>query len=130
MEFDPLSKEVIGAAIEVHRELGPGLMESVYEKCLAHELRERRICCATQVSMPVAYKGETIDAGYRIDVLVEDCLMIELKSVDELSGLHKAQLLTYMKLARVDTGLLINFNAPVLKDGIRRLVRRGVSAGF
>lgn len=129
MEFDPLSKEVIGAAIEVHRELGPGLMESVYEKCLAHELRERGICCTTQVAMPVAYKGQTIDAGYRIDVLVEDCLMIELKSVDELSGLHKAQLLTYMKLARVDTGLLINFNAPVLKDGIRRLERRGISTG-
>lgn len=129
MEFDPLSKKVIGAAIEVDRELGPGLMESVYEKCLAHELRERGICCTTQVSMPVAYKGETIDVGYRIDVLVEECLMVELKSVDELSGLHKAQLLTYMKLARVDTGLLINFNAPVLKDGIRRLERRGISTG-
>ncbi|WP_038052626.1 GxxExxY protein [Thioalkalivibrio sp. ALJ1] len=130
MEFDPISREVIGAAIEVHRELGPGLMESVYERCLAHELRQRGIECETQVPMPVAYKGETIEAGYRIDLLVRQCLMVELKSVDAINGLHKAQLLTYMKLARVDTGLLINFNAPVLKDGIRRLERRVSPTGL
>jgi len=121
MEFDALSGRVIGAAIEVHRELGPGLLESTYERCLVHELRERGIECVCQMPLPVVYKGVQIDCGYRIDLLVEQTLMIELKSVDALQRIHEAQLLTYMKLARVPLGLLINFNTTPLKNGIRRL---------
>jgi GxxExxY protein len=121
MEFGSLSGRVIGAAIEVHRELGPGLLESTYERCLVHELRERGIECVSQMPLPVLYKGMRIDCGYRIDLLVEQTLMIELKSVDALRKIHEAQLLTYMKLARVPDGLLINFNTIPLKNGIRRL---------
>lgn len=121
MEFDSLSGRVIGSAIEVHRELGPGLLESTYERCLVYELRERGIECVSQVPLPVLYKGVRIDCGYRIDLLVERTLMIELKSVDALQRIHQAQLLTYMKLAKVPYGLLINFNTTPLKNGIRRL---------
>ena len=122
MEFDALSKRVIGFAIEVHRELGPGLLESAYEKCLAHELKEHEIECVTQMSLPVAYKGLTLDCGYRVDMIVEGRLIVELKSVDSLQPIHEAQLLTYMKLANIGTGLLINFNTGLLKNGIRRFV--------
>ena len=122
MEFDSLSKQLIGLAIEVHRELGPGLLESTYEKCLAHELRAHNIECVTQMGLPVEYKGLTLDCGYRVDLLVEGELIIELKSVDSLQRVHEAQLLTYMKLAKVSRGLLINFNSKLLKDGIKRLV--------
>jgi GxxExxY protein len=121
MEFDSLSWRVIGAAIEVHRELGPGLLESTYERCLVHELRERGIECVSQMPLPVTYKGMHIDCGYRIDILAERTLMIELKSVQALQKIHEAQLLTYMKLARVPDGLLINFNTTPLKNGIRSL---------
>ena len=110
MEFEILSKKILGCAIEVHRELGPGLLESTYEKCLAHELRENNINCTAQVALPVQYKGVNIDCGYRIDLLVEDSYIIELKSVDSLQQIHEAQILTYMKLAKIKTGLLINFN--------------------
>lgn len=122
MEFDALSKRVIGFAIEVHRELGPGLLESAYEKCLAHELKEHEIECVTQMSLPVAYKGFTLDCGYRVDMIVEGRLIVELKSVDSLQPIHEAQLLTYMKLANIGTGLLINFNTGLLKNGIKRFV--------
>ena len=122
MEFDALSKRVIGLAIDVHRELGPGLLESTYEACFAHELRSCGITCATQVPLPVSYKGLDLDCGYRVDVLVEDSLIVELKSVNRLERLHEAQLLTYLKLAGLRTGLLINFNARVLRNGIKRLV--------
>lgn len=122
MEFDALSKRVIGLAIEVHRELGPGLLESAYEKCLAHELKEHEIECVTQMSLPVAYKGLTLDCGYRVDMIVEGRLIVELKSVDSLQPVHEAQLLTYMKLANIGTGLLINFNTGLLKNGIKRFV--------
>jgi GxxExxY protein len=122
MEFDPLSRKVIGLAIEVHRALGPGLLESSYEKCLAHELSENGIRFASQMELPVCYKGVRVDCGYRIDLMVEDRLIVELKCVDRLTGIHEAQLLTYMKLANVKAGLLINFNTTLLKKGIRRLV--------
>lgn len=122
MEFDALSKQVIGLAIEVHRELGPGLLESAYEKCLAHELKEHEIECVTQMSLPVAYKGLNLDCGYRVDMIVKGRLIIELKSVDSLQPIHEAQLLTYMKLANIGTGLLINFNTGLLKNGIKRFV--------
>ena len=101
MEFDRLSKRVIGCAIEVHRELGPGLLESTYEKCLVHELKAHNIDCLTQVGLPVKYKGLSLECGYRVDIMVEEVLIIELKSVDSLQQIHEAQLLTYMKLSHV-----------------------------
>jgi GxxExxY protein len=120
MERDPLTAKVIGCAIEVHRALGPGLLESAYEQCLARELDLQRISFELQLPLPVEYKGIRLDCGYRIDVLVEQQLILELKAVEEITGVHEAQLLTYMKLSRIRTGLLINFNVPVLKDGIKR----------
>ena len=122
MEFDDLSNRVIGCAIEVHRELGPGLLESTYEQCLAHELRRNGIPFQLQYPQPVKYKDIRLDCGYRIDILVENRLILELKSVEEIKGIHEAQLLTYMKLAGVKIGLLINFNHTKLKDGIKRFV--------
>ena len=122
MEFDELSNRVIGCAIEVHRHLGPGLLESTYEQCLASELAEAEIQFRLQAELPVKYKNKTIDCGYRIDLFVDEALIVELKSVDRLLSIHKAQLLTYMKLANIRTGLLINFNVQVLKDGIKRMV--------
>jgi GxxExxY protein len=122
MVFDSLSNKVIGCAIEVHRELGPGLLESAYEACLAHELSREGIHFALQHPLPVAYKGILLDCGYRIDVLVGDQLILELKAVEEILGLHEAQLLTYLKLSKLKTGLLINFNVPVLKQGIKRFI--------
>ena len=122
MEFDTLSNDVIGCAIEVHRVLGPGLLESTYEQCLAHELGQAGIGFKLQQALPVQYKGIRLDCGYRVDVLVQDKLILELKSVDAILSIHQAQLLTYMKLAGIKTGLLINFNVPRLKAGIRRFV--------
>ncbi|WP_018873795.1 GxxExxY protein [Thioalkalivibrio sp. ALJ16] len=120
MDATDLTGRVIGAAIEVHRELGPGLLESVYAKCLFHELTERGVECLMEVPLAVNYKGFPIDCGYRIDLQVEQELIVELKSVDALQPVHHAQLLTYMKLSNVPTGLLINFNTLLLKDGIKR----------
>lgn len=120
MEFDDLSSRVLGCAIEVHRELGPGLLESTYEQCLAHELNLKGINFRLQHPLRVEYKAIRLDCGYRIDVLVEDTLILELKSVEEIKGIHEAQLLTYMRLAGVQAGLLINFNVQKLKTGIKR----------
>ena len=117
-----LTAEIIGAAIEVHRVLGPGLLESAYEACLCRELRLRNIAFTCQTPLPVAYKDIMLDCGYRIDVEIEGKVIVELKSVEELTGLHRAQLLTYMRLSGKRVGLLLNFNVPVLKDGIVRLV--------
>lgn len=122
MEFDDLSRRVIGCAIEVHRVLGPGLLESAYEHCLSFELEHAGIRHERQRLLPVMYKGSHLDCGYRIDLWIEDALVVELKSVDLLLPIHEAQLLTYMKLANVRTGLLINFNAARLVDGLRRFV--------
>jgi len=122
MEFDKLSNQVIGCAIEVHRTLGPGLLESTYEQCLAYELGHAGIRFQLQQALPVHYKGLRLDCGYRVDVLVEDALILELKSVESILGIHEAQLLTYMKLANIKTGLLINFNVQQLKAGIKRFV--------
>lgn len=122
MEFDPLSNQVIGAAIEVHRVLGPGLLESVYEQALAYELVQCGLQIQTQVAIPVAYKALKLDGGFRIDVLVEQSLVVELKCVDKLAPIHDAQLLTYLKLSGLKTGLLINFNVTLLKHGLKRLV--------
>jgi len=122
MERDPLTGRVIGCAIEVHRALGPGLLESTYEQCLARELDLQGIGFQLQLPIPVQHKGVRLNCGYRIDILVEDQLILELKSVDEIQGIYEAQLLTYMKLAGKHTGLLINFNVEILKDGIKRFV--------
>ncbi|GMV26002.1 MAG: hypothetical protein AMXMBFR58_20330 [Phycisphaerae bacterium] len=119
---DPLTRVIIGAAIEVHRELGPGLLESTYESCLAHELTARGLAIARQVELPVMYKGTRIDCGFRIDLLVEDSVILELKAVDELNAVHEAQMRTYLKLAAKRVGLLINFNARLLKHGLVRMV--------
>ena len=122
MEFDPLSKQVIGCAIEVHRELGPGLLESTYRRCLVRELQCNNIVSVSEHPVPVEYKGVVLDCGYRVDLLVEDKLIVELKSVEHIQQVHEAQLLTYMKLAGIRTGLLINFNVTQLKNGIKRYV--------
>ena len=119
-QSDPLTGAVIGCAIEVHRTLGPGLLESTYEQCLARELDLHHISFKLQVPLPVEYKGVHLDCGYRIDLLVEDSLLLELKSVEGLRSIHQAQILTYLRLARVSTGLLINFNVEKLKNGIKR----------
>jgi GxxExxY protein len=122
MDFDELSNRVIGCAIEVHRALGPGLLESTYEQCLAYELRQAGVDFKLQHPLPVHYKGVKLDCGYRVDVLVQNQLILELKSVNAVLGIHHAQLLTYMKLANIRTGLLINFNVAQLKNGIKRFV--------
>lgn len=117
-----LSKQIIGAAIEVHRALGPGLLESAYETCLCHELTLRSIPFERQLQLPVEYKGVKLDAGYRIDILVDKLVIVELKAVDSLVPIHEAQLLTYLKLTHLWLGLLVNFNVPILKHGIKRMV--------
>ena len=122
MEFDDLSNRVIGCAIEVHRFLGPGLLESAYEQCLAYELNRSGIAFHLQHPQPVLYKEIRLDCGFRIDVLIENQLIVELKSVEVIKGIHEAQLLTYMKLSGVKIGLLVNFNNARLKDGIKRFV--------
>lgn len=122
LRHDPITREVIGAAIEVHRELGLGLLESVYEHCMARELETRGVSVLRQVPLPVMYKGEPVGSGFRIDMLVEDVVVVELKCVEVVLGIHKAQLMTYLKLSGKPVGLLINFLAPVVKDGIVRLV--------
>ncbi|MGC3989492.1 MAG: GxxExxY protein [Chthoniobacteraceae bacterium] len=123
MEFDELSNRVLGCALEVHKALGPGLLESTYEQCLAHELSLNGISFELQKPMPVAYRGLALDCGYRIDLFIDGRLIVELKSVESLLPIHEAQILTYMKLANSPTGLLINFNVRLLKNGIKRLVR-------
>ncbi len=122
MEFDDLSNRVIGAALEVHKNLGVGLLESAYEAALAYELQERNISFKQQASLPVQYKNIEIDCAYRIDLLIENMLIVELKAVEKVLPIHQAQLMTYMKLANIPTGLLINFNTKLLKNGIKRVV--------
>jgi GxxExxY protein len=119
---DPRTSSIIGAAIEVHRHLGPGLLESAYEECLCHELHLRGLDFRRQVELPVLYKGLNLDCGYKIDLVVQDEVVLELKSVEKLLPVHQAQLLTYMKLANKRVGLLINFNVPLLTRGIIRRV--------
>jgi GxxExxY protein len=122
MEFESLSKDVLGAAIEVHKHLGPGLLESAYEECFSFELVQKGYKIERQKPIPVVYKEIKLDCGYRIDILVEDKLVLELKSVDCFNPVHEAQILTYMKFAQKKIGLLINFNVTLLKNGIKRYV--------
>jgi len=122
MEFDELSNKVIGCAIEVHKQLGPGLLESAYERCLSYELICAGLRHVSRMELPIDYKGTKLDCAYRIDLLIEEEPIVELKAVDRLLPIHEAQILTYMKLAGVRTGLLMNFNVARLKDGTRRFV--------
>ena len=122
MDFNKVTEAIIGAAIEVHRTLGPGLLESAYEECLCHELRLRGIPFERQRPLPVTYKGLDLECGYRLDLLVHDAVVVEIKAVEALQPIHEAQLLTYLKLGGWKVGLLINFNVPILKNGIRRRV--------
>ena len=121
-ENDRLTEKVIGLAIEVHRQLGPGLLESAYEECLCLELSEAGLAFRRQVPLPITYKSVQLDCGYRLDLVIEDHLILELKAVEGLLPIHEAQVLTYMKLSGLRTGLLLNFNSAVLKNGIRRLM--------
>ena len=122
MREDPLSKEIIGAAIEVHRHLGPGLLESAYEECLAYELFQHSIAFERQKPLPLVYKEVRLDAGFRVDLLVEGLVVVELKAVDTIAPIHEAQVITYLRLTGCKLGLLLNFNVVRLKDGIKRLV--------
>jgi GxxExxY protein len=122
-ERDPLTHAVIGAAIEVHREMGPGLLESVYQKCMEMELKLRGLNCVAQARLPLVYKGIPLDADeLKMDLFFPDKLVIDLKAVEKLLPVHEAQLLTYLRLSKTHVGLLINFNVPVLKDGLKRMV--------
>ncbi|MFA7685602.1 MAG: GxxExxY protein [Candidatus Gracilibacteria bacterium] len=120
MEINQITEKVIGCAIEVHKNLGPGLLESAYEECMIFELRNAGLKAERQIAVPVIYKDIKLDCGYRIDILVEDAVVIELKTVDVFNPVHEAQILTYMKFASKKTGLLINFNVLLLKNGIKR----------
>ena len=122
MELNFITDKIIGSAIEVHRALGPGLLESAYESCLAFEIAQRGLKVEQQKPLPVVYKEVHLDAGYRIDLLIEQRVIVELKAVDALTPLHKAQLLSYLKLSSLELGLLINFNVRVLKSGIQRVI--------
>ena len=122
MDIEDVAREIIDSAIKVHRILGPGLLESAYQKCLKHELGQRGLYVQTELELPIIYEGMTIDAGYRIDMLVEHCVVVENKAVEKLLPIHEAQLLTYMKLRDLRLGFLLNWNVPLLKHGIRRMV--------
>jgi GxxExxY protein len=121
MDENAISKLVIGAAIEVHRQLGPGLLESAYEQCLAHELKLRDIPFERQKAIPVIYKGLHLDCGFRLDFLVGNLVIVELKAISEIAPIHEAQLTTYLKLADCKLGLLLNFNTLRLRNGIKRI---------
>ena len=122
MSESEISSKIIGAAIEVHKQLGPGLLESTYETCLAYELKEMGLDVKQQQALPVVYKEVKLDAGYRIDLLIENKVIIEIKSVEALADIHTAQLLTYLKLKDLKLGLLINFNSVRVVDGLKRIV--------
>lgn len=121
-DLNKLSQNIIGAAIEVHRQLGPGLLESAYEQCLAHELSLRGLACERQLPLSIQYKGKWIESAYRLDVIVEDMVVVELKAVEEVSEIHKVQLLTYLRFANKPLGLLMNFHSMRLVDGPHRIV--------
>jgi GxxExxY protein len=118
--FHSLTEKIIGAAIEVHRHIGPGLLESTYEECLHYELTEAGLNATRQVVLPMMYKGKKLGSVYRLDLLVESSVVVDIKCVDQLAGIHEAQMLTYLRHANVKTGLILNFKSVLLRDGIRR----------
>ena len=123
MELNDLTSKIIGASIEVHKNLGPGLLEKTYEECLCIELERVGLRYEKQITLPIEYKGRVIEGAYRIDVLVEDKIILELKAIEKIEKIHKAQLLTYLKLSNKELGLLINFNVELLKSGISRVIK-------
>ncbi len=122
MDIEEVARIIVDAAIKVHRALGPGLLESAYQYCLAYELRKRGLQVECELVLPIVYDGQCIDAGYRADMLVEDCVIIENKTVDQLLPIHEAQLLTYLKLRDCRLGFLLNWNVKLMKNGIKRMV--------
>jgi GxxExxY protein len=122
MDINKLTGQIIGAAIEVHRTLGPGLLESAYEECLCHELNLRGLNYERQKPLHIEYKGTKLDCGYRMDIVAESQVILELKSCDAILPIHKAQMITYLKLSDLNLGLLLNFNVPIMKEGIIRVV--------
>ena len=124
MDINRLSSKIIGAAIEVHKILGPGLLESAYEECLCHELGIQGVSFEKQKSLPINYKVKQLDCGYRLDLVVENAIILELKSCEKIEPIHKAQLLTYLKLTGLSLGLLLNFNVSLMREGIVRIVNR------
>ena len=122
MNANEITDQIIGAAIEVHRVLGPGLLESAYEECVCHELKLRGLSFERQRPLPVEYKGIKLDCGYRLDLLVENTIVLEIKAIAAVEPIHEAQLLTYLRIGGWKVGLLVNFNVPVLKNGIRRRI--------
>ena len=128
--LDCITRKIIGAAIEVHRALGPGLLESAYETCLAYELNQRGLAFRQQVPLPLHYENVRLDCGYRLDLVVEDEVIVEIKTVEELAPIHQAQLMSYLRLSGKQVGLLINFNVRVLKQGLKRLVNEFPDSAF
>lgn len=128
MDLNVSTEQIIGAAIEVHRALGPGLLESAYEECLSHELSLRAIPFRRQVSLPLMYKGVKLECGYRVDLVVANAVVVEIKTAERLEPVHAAQVLTYLKLGGWPLGLLINFNVPVLRNGIKRIANHYVES--
>ena len=124
MDLNTLSSEIIGSAIEVHKTLGPGLLESAYEECLCYEFDLRKLSFERQKPLHVKYKDVKLDCGYRLDIIVEDSIILELKSCEQIEPIHRAQLLTYLRLSDLQLGLILNFNVPVMKDGIIRMVNK------
>jgi GxxExxY protein len=122
MDIEEVAKQIVDAAIKVHRALGPGLLESAYQRCLAYELRKRGMAVETEIELPIRYEGIEIDAGYRIDMRVNGCVIIENKTVHSILPLHQAQLLTYLKLSGLKLGFLLNWNVVLMKSGIKRMV--------
>ena len=122
-ETEALAKQTVDAAMKVHRALGPGLLESVYEKCLTHELRTREIAVQAQVNVPVVYEGLRLESGLRLDLLIDKQLIVEIKAVEQLSPVHKAQVRTYLKITKLKLALLINFNIDMLREGIKRIIQ-------
>jgi len=129
-KLDLITRRIIGAAIEVHKSLGPGLLESAYEACLAYELRQLGFKVEQQLPLPVTYKHVRLDCGYRLDLLVEDAIIVEVKAVEQLAPIHDAQLLSYLRLSGKCVGLLLNFHARVLKDGLKRIVNEFPDSAF
>ena len=121
-DIEPIATQVVDAALKVHKALGPGLLESAYQACLAYELRQRAMTVACEVILPIEYDGLKLDAGYRVDMLVEHCIIIENKAVDKLLPIHMAQILTYLKLRDCKLGFIINWHVPLIKDGIKRVM--------
>jgi len=129
-KLDQITRQIIGAAIEVHKAIGPGLLESAYQACLAFEVRQRGLKVEEQVPLPVLYKEVKLDCGYRLDLLIEDSVIVEIKAAEQLSPIHDAQLLSYLRMAHKHVGLLINFHNRVLKNGLKRIVNEFPDSAF